>query len=62
MSRDHISREQAEHILAAQATREARLAVADDIIDNGGTPDDVAAKVARLDQRYRQLAGATDQD
>jgi len=62
MTRDNISREQAEHILAAQATREARLAVADDIIDNGGTPDDVAAKVARLDQRYRQLAGATDQD
>ncbi|RRZ92204.1 dephospho-CoA kinase [Erwinia sp. 198] len=62
MTRDNISREQAEHILAAQATREARLAVADDIIDNGGTPDDVAAKVARLDRRYRQLAGATDQD
>lgn len=62
MARDNISREQAEHILAAQATREARLAAADDIIDNGGAPDDVAASVARLDRRYRQLAGATDQD
>ncbi|WP_312047149.1 dephospho-CoA kinase [Erwinia sp.] len=62
MTRDNISREQAEHILAAQATREARLAVADDIIDNGGTPVDVATRVAQLDRYYRQLAGATDQD
>lgn len=62
IARDGISREQAEHILAAQATREQRLAVADDIIYNGGSIDDVAARVALLDQRYRQLAGATDQD
>ncbi|KGT88353.1 dephospho-CoA kinase [Erwinia typographi] len=62
MSRDGISREQAEHILAAQATRERRLAVADDIIDNGGSPESVAARVALLDQHYRRLAGATNQD
>lgn len=62
MARDAISREQAEHILAAQVTREERLAAADDIIDNGGSPDDVAAQVALLDQRYRQLAAATNQD
>ncbi|MEI2266319.1 dephospho-CoA kinase [Erwinia sp. CGal63] len=62
MARDNISREQAEHILAAQASREARLAAADDIIDNDGAPEDVAARVALLDQRYRQLAGATDRD
>lgn len=61
-ARDGISREQAEDILAAQATREQRLAVADDIIDNGGSPESVAARVAQLDQFYRQLAGATDQD
>lgn len=62
MTRDGISREQAEHILAAQATRERRLAVADDIIDNGGSPESVAARVALLDQHYRRLAGATNQD
>ena len=62
IARDGVSREQAEHILAAQATREERLAVADDIIDNGGSPDDIAARIALLDQRYRQLARATDQD
>ncbi|WP_428945200.1 dephospho-CoA kinase [Pantoea sp. FN060301] len=62
MARDGITREQAEHILAAQATREMRLAVADDIIDNGGPPDTVAARVALLDQRYRQLAAEEHQD
>ncbi|WP_345830523.1 dephospho-CoA kinase [Erwinia sp. HDF1-3R] len=62
MHRDGITREQAEHILAAQATRDMRLAVADDIIDNGGSPDAVAARVALLDRRYRQLAQATHQD
>lgn len=38
MQRDQVSREHAENILAAQATREERLAVADDIINNNGTP------------------------
>ncbi|WP_034945683.1 dephospho-CoA kinase [Erwinia oleae] len=62
MARDGVSRAQAEHILAAQASRETRLAAADDIINNGGSPDAVAAQVAVLDQRYRQLASATQQD
>lgn len=62
MARDGVTREQAEHILAAQVTRERRLAVADDIIDNGGSPDAVAARVALLDRRYRQLAAEVHQD
>ena len=33
MQRDDVTREHVEQILAAQATREARLAVADDVID-----------------------------
>lgn len=52
MSRDRVSREHAEHILAAQATREQRLAVADDVIENTGTPDAIASDVARLHDRY----------
>ncbi len=43
-------------ILAAQATREARLAVADDVIDNNGAPDAIASDVARLHAHYLQLA------
>jgi dephospho-CoA kinase len=56
MQRDQVSREHAEHILAAQATREARLAVADDVIDNNGTPDAIASDVARLHASYLQFA------
>lgn len=56
MQRDQVSREHAEYILAAQATREERLAVADDVIDNNGTPDAIASDVARLHARYLVLA------
>ena len=56
MLRDKVSREHAEHILAAQATREQRLAVADDVIENTGTPDAVASDVARLHEKYLMLA------
>ncbi|EDQ9937484.1 dephospho-CoA kinase [Salmonella enterica subsp. enterica] len=56
MQRDDVTREHAEHILAAQATREARLAVADDVIDNNGAPDAIASDVARLHASYLKLA------
>jgi dephospho-CoA kinase len=39
MQRDDVTREHVEQILAAQATREARLAVADDVIDTMGAGD-----------------------
>ncbi|WP_436858368.1 dephospho-CoA kinase [Citrobacter tructae] len=56
MLRDDVSREHVEQILAAQATREARLAVADDVINNNGTPDSIMSDVARLHALYLQLA------
>ncbi|WP_312687297.1 dephospho-CoA kinase [Kosakonia sp.] len=56
MQRDGVSREHAENILAAQATREARLAVADDVIDNNGAPDAIASDVARLHAAYLKNA------
>jgi dephospho-CoA kinase len=56
MTRDGASLEDARHMLDAQAPRERRLAAADDVIDNGGTPDDLPARVAELDRRYRALA------
>ncbi|AFJ48317.1 dephospho-CoA kinase [Shimwellia blattae] len=56
MLRDNVSREHASQILAAQATRAARLAVADDVICNDGSPDAVTARVARLHQHYLTLA------
>ncbi|EPB7499297.1 dephospho-CoA kinase [Klebsiella aerogenes] len=54
--RDGVSREHAEHILAAQATREQRLATADDVIENMGSADAVASHVARLHDKYLMLA------
>ena len=56
MSRDGISRQQAESILAAQVSREKRLACADDIIDNSGAPETIEPRVALLHRRYLQLS------
>ncbi len=56
MQRDGESRESAERMLAAQATRAARLAAADDLIVNDGSAGDLARRVAELDRQYRQMA------
>ncbi|KVO97950.1 dephospho-CoA kinase [Burkholderia ubonensis] len=57
MRRNRFTREQVEAIIARQATRDARLAAADDVILNDATtPDALAAQVDALHQRY--LAGA----
>ena len=56
MARDRASREDAMRMLDSQATRERRLAAADDVIDNGGATTDLTARVAELDRRYRILA------
>lgn len=55
LARDGGTREQAQRILAAQASREARLAIADDVLDNDGTPDDLAQKVAHLHELYVRI-------
>lgn len=56
MARDRMTRAQAESALAAQASREARLARADDVIVNTGSLADLHGEVDRLDARYRELA------
>ncbi|AJZ88189.1 dephospho-CoA kinase [Cedecea neteri] len=61
MLRDNVSREHAQQILDAQATREARLAVADDVINNDGSPQDVVVHVDRLHRQYLKLAGLAAQ-
>ncbi|MEH2921681.1 dephospho-CoA kinase [Samsonia erythrinae] len=58
LARDGISRQQAENILAAQATREQRLMYADDIIDNSRGPNALAPLVAELHRHYLELAAA----
>jgi dephospho-CoA kinase len=54
-ARDGGSEALARQMLAAQASREVRLAIADDVLVNTGTLDDLQAAVARLDARYRAL-------
>jgi len=60
MQRDNVSEAHARQILAAQVTREQRLAVADDVIDNNGAPDAIALDVARLHDSYLKLARQAD--
>ncbi len=63
LKRDGVDRRQITRILAAQATREQRLAIADDIIDNNGNPDDIVERVAALHRCYQACAAsATRQD
>jgi dephospho-CoA kinase len=56
MTRDGESEAGARRILAAQATRTGRLAVADDVIINNGDRDALAQQVARLHALYSDLA------
>jgi dephospho-CoA kinase len=60
LRRDGGSREQAEAILAAQATRTQRLAAADDVIVNAGDREAVSAEVVALHRRYLELAAAAE--
>jgi len=55
--RDGIDARLAADMLAAQADRRERLAIADDVIANDGPLDALDAQVAALDRRYRVLAG-----
>ena len=55
-ARDGTTLEQARQILAAQATREARLAMANDVIVNEGDLGAVRDRVANLHALYLQLA------
>jgi dephospho-CoA kinase len=58
MRRDGVSREQAQASLGAQASRAARLAIADDVLQNTGAADDLHDAVATLHARYRALAAS----
>lgn len=55
MARDTESETHARRILAAQASRAERLAIADDVIENDGNVDATRRQVLALDQKYRNL-------
>jgi len=56
MKRDGVSRDHAEAIIAAQVDRQQRLALADDVVDNSGSLEDLDGQVAELHQKYLELA------
>jgi len=56
MRRSNLSETEVRAILAAQATREQRLAQADDVIDNSGTPEALERQVSNLNEKYLTLA------
>jgi dephospho-CoA kinase len=53
--RDRVPPEQIAAILKTQASREARLGIAHDIIQNNGTLDDLIPQVERWHQHYLSL-------
>jgi len=55
LARDAESEEQARRILAAQTSREVRLSIADDIIDNDVSLDALRSQVAALHKFYLKL-------
>jgi len=52
IKRDSSSTEKAQAILAAQAKRQDRIAVADDIVDNTGSKEDTLKQVQALHNKY----------
>ncbi|MBL8434274.1 MAG: dephospho-CoA kinase [Zoogloea sp.] len=56
MQRSGLEERQVRAIMAAQASRAERLAAADDVIDNGGSYEQLAAQVESLHAAYLQLA------
>jgi len=56
VARSGLSEDEVRAIMAAQLSREGRLAQADDVIDNSGRREALAQQVARLHAFYTDLA------
>ena len=59
MTRSGLLRADVERIMAVQASREERLAAADDVIDNNGSLEDLASQIEELHRRYLAEIAAT---
>lgn len=58
MRRDGVDGDLAGRMISTQAPREARLAIADDVVVNDGEPSHLDAMVAQLHAHYLALAAA----
>lgn len=62
MKRSGLSREQTQAIIMSQASREARKAIANEVIVNESTPEYVIQQVTRLHDFYLQMANQSPQN
>ena len=60
IARDGIDAALADRMLAAQAGRQERLAIADDVVVNDGAIESLTPQVEALDRQYRRLADGLD--
>jgi dephospho-CoA kinase len=60
LDRDAETEEQARSMLAAQSTRDERLAIADDVIENEGSIENTRKQVLALHRTYLREATARD--
>jgi dephospho-CoA kinase len=58
VGRDQLESSEVENMLKAQINRETRLAAADDVLDNSGSPDDLPEMVLKLNQFYLNMAAS----
>ena len=58
--RDKLSREDALKIINAQSSREQRLSLADDIVQNNGSPAELESKINILHNKYLKLASKSE--
>ena len=56
MSRDNLSRQEAENILNTQIDRQRRISLADDLIENNANVEQLTAQVDKLHEFYLSLA------
>jgi dephospho-CoA kinase len=61
MARDNAEEALIKSIMASQASRQQRLEVADDVIDNSGSESALTKQVANLHHRYLQFASTVTQ-
>ncbi|WP_432696299.1 dephospho-CoA kinase [Marinobacterium sp. YM272] len=60
LARDGVTREQVERILASQATRQARQATADYLLDNSTSLEHLREQVETLHRRLQQKSGESE--
>lgn len=58
MRRDAIDASLADRMIAAQASRSRRLAIADDVVVNDGTLEALHVQIDALDRRYRRFGAS----